>query len=138
MTTAGRNGSLAPHIAEILGDPYSKKSPLPRNGNTTRLPVTPSLPDHRILGKSRILNRISNPYTILDEHQQNSTHNSREHLLAVTFLLSSLDSFLEPDYIQRRQGHIPHLTCTSDTMSTMTQASHLLLNQSKEFLTYSP
>jgi hypothetical protein len=32
--------------AKILGDPYSKKSPLPHIGNTTHLPVTPSLPDH--------------------------------------------------------------------------------------------
>jgi hypothetical protein len=39
-------------FSEILGDPYSKKSPLPGIGNTTHLPVTPSLPDHRILGKS--------------------------------------------------------------------------------------
>ncbi len=45
-------------IAEILGDPYSKKSPLPRIGNTPCLSVTPSLPGHRILGKAQILNRI--------------------------------------------------------------------------------
>jgi hypothetical protein len=46
-------------VAEILGDPYSKKSPLPRIGNIPHLSVTPSLPDHRILGKAQILNRIS-------------------------------------------------------------------------------
>jgi hypothetical protein len=34
----------------------------------------------------------------LEEHQQSSTHNSRECLLAVTFLLSSLDSSLESNH----------------------------------------
>jgi hypothetical protein len=48
--------------AEILGDPYSKKSPLPRIVNTPCLSVTPSLPDHQILGKAQILNRISTPH----------------------------------------------------------------------------
>ncbi len=38
--------------AEILGDPYSKKFRLPRIGNTPHQSVTPSLPDHQILGKS--------------------------------------------------------------------------------------
>jgi hypothetical protein len=40
----------------------------------------------------------------LEEHQQSSTHNSREHLLAVTFLLRSLDSSLE----------FNHTNCCSD------------------------
>ncbi len=30
--------------AEILGDPYAKKSPLPRIGPITCLPVSPSIP----------------------------------------------------------------------------------------------
>ena len=46
-------------IAEILGDPYAKKSPLPRIGPITCLPVAPSIPSHRILGQSRLLHRQS-------------------------------------------------------------------------------
>jgi hypothetical protein len=46
-------------IAEILVDPYSKKSPLPRIGNFHSSSITPRIPSHRILGNSRILNRIS-------------------------------------------------------------------------------
>jgi hypothetical protein len=45
--------------AEILGDPYSKKSPLPRIGNFHHPSVTLSIPSHQILGHSQILNRIS-------------------------------------------------------------------------------
>ena len=51
--------SIQQGCAEILGNPYSKKSPLPRFGNFHRPSVTPSIPSHRILGYSRILNRIS-------------------------------------------------------------------------------
>ena len=36
--------------AEILGDPYAKKSPLQHIGPITCLPVSPSIPSHRILG----------------------------------------------------------------------------------------
>jgi hypothetical protein len=51
--------------AETLGDPYTKKAPLPRIGDpTSRLPVAPSIPSHQILGQSRILNRIALPHTI--------------------------------------------------------------------------
>jgi hypothetical protein len=38
--------------AEILGDPYSKKSPLPCMGAIPCLPVSPSIPSHRIPGQS--------------------------------------------------------------------------------------
>jgi hypothetical protein len=50
--------------AEILGDPYSKKSPLPRIGTIPHLPVSPSIPSLQILGQSQILNRISHPYSL--------------------------------------------------------------------------
>ena len=58
--------NLGPCVgAEILGDPYTKKSPLPRIGDpSSRLPVAPNIPSHRILGQSRILNRITLPHTI--------------------------------------------------------------------------
>jgi hypothetical protein len=45
--------------AEILGDPYAKKSPLPRIGPITHLPVSPSIPGHQILGQSCLHNRLS-------------------------------------------------------------------------------
>ena len=45
--------------AEILGDPYAKKCPLPRIGPITRLPVSPSIPSHQILGQSCLHNRLS-------------------------------------------------------------------------------
>jgi hypothetical protein len=38
--------------AKILGDPYSKKSPLPRIGAIPCLPVSPSIPSHQILDQS--------------------------------------------------------------------------------------
>jgi hypothetical protein len=50
--------------AEILGDPYAKKSPLPRIGATSCLPVSPSVPSHRILGQSCLLNRLALPHTL--------------------------------------------------------------------------
>ncbi len=37
---------LVKRLAEILGDPYAKKSPLPRIGPITCLPVSPSIPSH--------------------------------------------------------------------------------------------
>jgi hypothetical protein len=46
------------------GDPYSKKSPLPRIGTIPHLPVSPSIPSHQILGQLQILNRISLPYSL--------------------------------------------------------------------------
>ncbi len=46
-------------VAETLGDPYAKKSPLPHVPSS--LPVAPSIPSHRILGHSRVLNRIALP-----------------------------------------------------------------------------
>jgi hypothetical protein len=50
--------------ANVLGDPYSKKSPLPRIGTIPHLPVSPSIPSHQILGQSQIFNRISLPYSL--------------------------------------------------------------------------
>jgi hypothetical protein len=44
--------SIHQGCAEILGDPYSKKSPLPRIGNFHSLSVTPRIPSHRILDNS--------------------------------------------------------------------------------------
>jgi hypothetical protein len=44
--------SIRQGCAEILGDPYSKKSPLPRIGTIFHLPVCPSIPSHLILGQS--------------------------------------------------------------------------------------
>jgi hypothetical protein len=50
--------------AEIFGDPYSKKSPLPHIGAIPHLPVSPSIPSHQILGQSQILNRVSLPHSL--------------------------------------------------------------------------
>jgi hypothetical protein len=50
--------------AEILGDPYSKKSPLPHIGTILLLPVSPSIPSHQIIDQLQILNRISLPYSL--------------------------------------------------------------------------
>ena len=50
--------------AVILGDPYAKKSPLPHIGMTSHLPVSPSIPNHRILGQSCLLNRLALPHTL--------------------------------------------------------------------------
>jgi hypothetical protein len=47
--------------AEILGDPYDKKSPLPTIGITSWYPV-PSILSHPTLGQSSLLNRISPPH----------------------------------------------------------------------------
>ncbi len=62
----GQNANLAAGYiyAEILGNPYSKKSPLPCIGTIPHLPVSPSIPSHQILGQLRILNRISLPYSL--------------------------------------------------------------------------
>jgi hypothetical protein len=43
--------SIRRGCAEILGDPYSKKSPLPRIGAIPHLPVSPSIPSHQIFGQ---------------------------------------------------------------------------------------
>jgi hypothetical protein len=43
--------------AEILGDLYSKKSPLPSIGNFPCLADSPKLSSHRVLGQSRIQQR---------------------------------------------------------------------------------
>jgi hypothetical protein len=44
-------------IAEILGDPYSKKSPLPSIGNIPHLANSPKLSSYQVLGQSRIQQR---------------------------------------------------------------------------------
>jgi hypothetical protein len=54
--------SIWQRCAEILGDPYDKKSPLPHFGIASWQPVPPSIPSHRILGQSHLLNRISPPH----------------------------------------------------------------------------
>ena len=52
--------SIRRGCAEILGDPYAKKSPLPRIGEpSSRLPVAPSIPSHRLLSHARTLNRMA-------------------------------------------------------------------------------
>ncbi len=50
--------------AVILGDPYAKKSPLLHIGVTSHLPVSPSIPYHRILGQFCLLNRLALPHTL--------------------------------------------------------------------------
>ena len=45
--------------AEILGDPYSKKSPLPSIDTSHSLAVSPKEPSYRLLGHSRIRNNHS-------------------------------------------------------------------------------
>jgi hypothetical protein len=42
---------------EILGDPYSKKSPLPSVGTSPRLSVSPKDTSYQILGQARIQQR---------------------------------------------------------------------------------
>jgi hypothetical protein len=58
------NGDGDGNGAAILGDPYAKKSPLPHIGVTSHLPVSPSIPYHRILGQSCLLNRLALPHTL--------------------------------------------------------------------------
>jgi hypothetical protein len=43
--------------AEILGDPYSKKSPLPSIGDSYHLANSPKLSSYQVLGQSRIQQR---------------------------------------------------------------------------------
>ena len=55
-------------VAEILGDPYSKKSPLPSIDTSPRLAVSPKDPSYQLLGQSRIHQRHiarNNPTRIL-------------------------------------------------------------------------
>jgi hypothetical protein len=58
--------------AESLGDPYSKKSPLPSIGNS-RLSVTPRIPGYQLLGLPQLL-------------QQHTTHNNH-HRMAPQWLI---------------------------------------------------
>jgi hypothetical protein len=48
--------------AEILGDPYFKKSPLPSIGNFPCLANSPKLSSYRVLGQSRIQQRHTPHY----------------------------------------------------------------------------
>ncbi len=50
--------------AVILGDPYAKKSPSPHIGVTSCLPVSPSIPNHQMLGQSCLLNGLALPHTL--------------------------------------------------------------------------
>jgi len=65
------NGVTGGEIAKILGDPYSKKSPLPSIapiGPPSRLAISPKDTSYRILGQSRIHHRHiarNNPTRIL-------------------------------------------------------------------------
>ncbi len=56
---------VPPPRAEILGDPYSKKSPLPSIGTSPRLATSPKDTSYRVLGQSRIHHRhnIRNNHT---------------------------------------------------------------------------
>ncbi len=60
------NGLMSTLTAEIHGDPYSKKSPLPSIGNSS-LSVTPSIPSYQVLGRPRLL-------------QQHTTHNNHHRI----------------------------------------------------------
>ncbi len=48
--------------AEILGDPYSKKSPLPSIGGFLCLANSPKLSSYQVLGQSRTQQRHTNRY----------------------------------------------------------------------------
>jgi len=66
-----RKTSTRRGCAEILGDPYSKKSPLPSIdtiGTSPRLAISPKDPSYQLLGQSRIHHRHisqNNPTRIL-------------------------------------------------------------------------
>ncbi len=67
MNYGTKRGDFLGQDAEILGDPYSKKSPLPSIGDS-RLSVTPRIPGYRLLGLPQLL-------------QQHTTHNNH-HTMA--------------------------------------------------------
>jgi hypothetical protein len=48
--------------AEIFGDSYSKKSPLPSIGNFSHLANSPKLSSYQVLGQSRIQQRHTTRY----------------------------------------------------------------------------
>ena len=88
----GPKPSIQRGCAEILGDP-TPRSPHHHVLETQLVCLSPQV----FLTTEYLASHESStgyplPTTILEEHQQSSTHNSREHFLAVTFLLSSLDS----------------------------------------------
>jgi hypothetical protein len=56
--------------AEILGDPYSKKSPLPSIGNFPHLANSPKLSSYQVLGQSRIQQRHTTCYNHPRIHAQ--------------------------------------------------------------------
>jgi hypothetical protein len=53
---------LCAHLAEILGDPYSKKTPLPSIGDFPHLDDSPKLSSYQVLGQSRIQQRHTTRY----------------------------------------------------------------------------
>jgi hypothetical protein len=57
-TRRGRN-------AEILGDPYSKKSPLPSVGTSSCLAISPTDTNYRLLGQARNTTHHNHPPVIL-------------------------------------------------------------------------
>ena len=60
---------ISGHYAEILRDPYSKKSPLPSIGTSARLAASPKDTSYQVLGQSRI-------------HQRHTTRNNHTRILA--------------------------------------------------------
>ncbi len=56
--------------AEILGDPYSKKSPLPSMGLPPSLAISPTDTSYRLLGQSRIQQRNTTRYNHPRIHAQ--------------------------------------------------------------------
>ena len=65
----GRLCSCLNLIAEILGDPYSKKSPLPSTGTSPCLTASTKDTSYRVLGQSRI-------------HQRHTTYNNPTRIIA--------------------------------------------------------
>jgi hypothetical protein len=47
----GKQFEVAVSLAKILGNPYSKKPPLPHIGDSPHLAITPSLTRYQILGQ---------------------------------------------------------------------------------------
>jgi hypothetical protein len=56
--------------AEILGDPYSKKSPLPSMGTSPCLAISPTDTSYQLLSQSRIQQRNTTRYNHPRIHAQ--------------------------------------------------------------------
>jgi hypothetical protein len=81
----GPPGTSVARAAEILGDPYTKKSPLPSIGDFPCLVDSPKLSSYRVLGQSRIQQRHTTRYY----HPRIDTkeaHDSRESLYTVSLV----------------------------------------------------